>query len=136
MAEPRKSTFETKFPDWQKIHPKKEGGHAMQNFIQHQFATRTGFETVLAPIRGSLLAQLEDAINPVIQIAVANKVTFAAQNTDHITHINSSRAYNVVVDSENGEIWYSLRPGSKARYYYPIQYARITVAVAVQAALM
>jgi|GEM_PF-2228083 len=104
----------------------------MQNFIQHQFATGTGFEMVLAPIRGSLLAQLQDAINPVIQatqIAVANKAMFAAQNTDHITHINGSRVYHVVVDSENGEIWYSLRPDSKARYYYPVQYARITVAV-------
>jgi 1-deoxy-D-xylulose 5-phosphate reductoisomerase len=104
----------------------------MQNFIQHQFATGTGFQMVLAPIRGSLLDQLQDAMNPVIQatqIAVANKVTFAAQNTDHITHINGSRAYNVVVDSENGEIWYSLRPGAAARYTYPIQYARITVAV-------
>jgi hypothetical protein len=104
----------------------------MQNFFQPRFATGTGFEMVLAPIRSSLLAQLEDAMNPVIQatqIAVANKVTFAAQNTDHITHINGSRAYNVVVDSENGEIWYSLHSGSKARYYYPIQYAHITVAV-------
>jgi hypothetical protein len=111
----------------------------MQNFFQPRFSTGTGFEMVLAPIRGSLLAQLEDAMNPAIQatqIAVVNKVTFAAQNTDHITHINGSRAYNVVVDSENGEIWYSLRPGSKARYYYPVQYARITVAVAIQAALM
>jgi 1-deoxy-D-xylulose 5-phosphate reductoisomerase len=108
----------------------------MQNFIQHQFATRTGFEMVLAPIRGSLLAQLEDAIRPTVQVAVANKVTFTANNADSITHVNGSRVYNVVVDSENGEIWYSLRPGSKARHYYPIQYARITVAVAVQTTLM
>lgn len=101
----------------------------MQNFIQHQFATRTGFETVLAPIRGSLLAQLEDAIHPTVQVAVASKVNFAANNADSITHVNGSRVYKVVVDSENGEIWYSLRPDSKTRYYYPIQYARIIVAV-------
>ena len=103
------------------------------NFTQYQFTT-AGFQMVLAPIRGSFLAQMEDAIHPAAQaaqVAAANKVAIASQNADHITHVNGSRVYNVAVDSESGEVWYSLHPGSKARYYYPIQYASITIAAVV-----
>lgn len=103
------------------------------NFTQYQFTT-AGFQMVLAPIRGSFLAQMEDAIHPAAQatqVAVANKVALVAQNADRITHVNGSRVYNVAVDSERGEVWYSLHPGSKARYYYPLQYASITIAAAV-----
>ena len=103
------------------------------NFTQFQFTT-AGFQMVLAPIRGSFLAQMEDAIHPATQaaqVAAANKVAIASQNAAHITHVNGSRVYNVAVDSESGEIWYSLHSGSKARYYYPIQYASITIAAVV-----
>jgi Zn-dependent membrane protease YugP len=77
---------------------------------------------------------MEDAIHPAAQaaqIAAANKVATTAQNADRVTHVNGSRVYNVTVDTENGEIWYHLCPGSKTRYYYPIQYASITIAAVV-----
>jgi len=77
----------------------------------------------LLPLR--LNNQIEDIIDNTTPPELAEKIKTCKENVNKIVRINKENVFNVEVNGD--DLFYTLQKGSTKIYYYPIQYAHVTI---------